>query len=91
MENVVMKTMRFAAAFIVMSGLAMALYGAEGTTKSGSATPPATMPWQALPSKRTDEGAMKTHEAFLARAKEGPIGVLFIGDSITAGWKGKAI
>ncbi|HSI87366.1 MAG TPA: hypothetical protein VK970_26490, partial [Candidatus Methylacidiphilales bacterium] len=26
------------------------------------------------------------HEAFLARAKEGPIGLLFIGDSITAGW-----
>lgn len=28
----------------------------------------------------------KMHESFLARGKSGPIGVLFIGDSITAGW-----
>ena len=28
----------------------------------------------------------KMHESFLARGKEGPIGVLFIGDSITQGW-----
>lgn len=27
------------------------------------------------------------HEAYLARAKAGPIGLLFIGDSITEGWK----
>jgi lysophospholipase L1-like esterase len=26
------------------------------------------------------------HESFLKRAKEGPIGVLFLGDSITEGW-----
>jgi len=28
----------------------------------------------------------KSHESFLARGKAGPIDVLFIGDSITAGW-----
>jgi lysophospholipase L1-like esterase len=28
----------------------------------------------------------KMHESFLARGKEGPIGVLFLGDSITQGW-----
>lgn len=27
------------------------------------------------------------HESFLARAKEGPVGVLFLGDSITYGWR----
>jgi lysophospholipase L1-like esterase len=27
------------------------------------------------------------HESFLKRGKEGPIGVLFLGDSITEGWK----
>ncbi|MBW7895917.1 MAG: GDSL family lipase [Opitutaceae bacterium] len=27
------------------------------------------------------------HESFLARAKAGPIGLLFLGDSITEGWK----
>jgi beta-glucosidase len=29
---------------------------------------------------------MKMHEGFLARGKSGPIGVLFVGDSITQGW-----
>jgi lysophospholipase L1-like esterase len=29
---------------------------------------------------------LKAHESFLARIKEGPVGVLFLGDSITAGW-----
>jgi beta-glucosidase len=28
----------------------------------------------------------KMHESFLARAKEGPVGLLFLGDSITQGW-----
>jgi beta-glucosidase len=27
------------------------------------------------------------HESFLKRAKEGPVGLLFLGDSITEGWK----
>ncbi len=31
-------------------------------------------------------GFIKSHESFLARGKAGPIGLLFIGDSITAGW-----
>jgi lysophospholipase L1-like esterase len=29
---------------------------------------------------------IKMHESFLARGKAGPIGVLFLGDSITQGW-----
>jgi lysophospholipase L1-like esterase len=29
---------------------------------------------------------IKSHESFLARGKSGPVGLLFIGDSITAGW-----
>lgn len=29
---------------------------------------------------------LAAHESFLKRGKEGPIGVLFLGDSITAGW-----
>jgi lysophospholipase L1-like esterase len=28
------------------------------------------------------------HESFLARGKSGPVGVLFLGDSITEGWRG---
>lgn len=86
-----MKFMRLTAAFLVIGGLVGALYGAGATTKPSPATHPATLPYQAMPSQRMDEGAMKTHEGFLARGKAGPIGVLFLGDSITAGWKGKAI
>ena len=33
-------------------------------------------------------GFQSQHESFLKRGKEGKIGVLFVGDSITAGWKG---
>ena len=33
-------------------------------------------------------GAMKLHESFLKRAKEGKIDLLFLGDSITQGWGG---
>ena len=36
-----------------------------------------------------DAGFIKKHESFLARGKAGPIGVLFLGDSITEGWGGK--
>lgn len=40
--------------------------------------------------QKKDEGKfLKMHESFLARGKSGPIGVLFLGDSITEGW-GKA-
>src|SRR5882757_1886694 len=43
-----------------------------------------------VPAPKTGSPAFFTqHESFLKRAKEGPIGVLFLGDSITAGW-GKA-
>jgi hypothetical protein len=35
-------------------------------------------------------GFLKSHEAFLARGKSGPVGLLFLGDSITAGWANAA-
>ena len=39
------------------------------------------------PIPKKDNGAfLKRHESFLARAKAGPIGLLFLGDSITDGW-----
>jgi beta-glucosidase len=34
---------------------------------------------------------MKMHADFLARGKAGPIGVLFLGDSITQGWSGRGL
>ncbi|MSU51762.1 MAG: GDSL family lipase [Opitutus sp.] len=52
-----------------------------------AATPPAPKPdaSAAIPKKDTG-GFLKRHEGFLARGKEGPVGLLFIGDSITDGW-----
>lgn len=42
-----------------------------------------------MPDGTPNAGFMKAHESFLARGKSGPIDVLFVGDSITAGWAGK--
>jgi lysophospholipase L1-like esterase len=49
---------------------------------------------QAPPEKATEPAPkpgkwMKDHERFLERAKQGNIRLLFLGDSITAGWYGK--
>jgi lysophospholipase L1-like esterase len=38
---------------------------------------------------KINAGFQQRHEAFLKRGKEGKIGVLFLGDSITAGWAGQ--
>jgi len=38
------------------------------------------------PSSYRPERWMQRHQAFLERAKQGPIDVLFLGDSITEGW-----
>ena len=35
-----------------------------------------------------DANFLKTHEGFVAIAKAGGVDVLFLGDSITAGWRG---
>ena len=40
----------------------------------------------AIEKKDTDGRFRKMHDSFLARGKEGPVGVLFLGDSITQGW-----
>ncbi|HVW21337.1 MAG TPA: GDSL-type esterase/lipase family protein [Opitutaceae bacterium] len=41
--------------------------------------------------EKHDKGQfLKKHESFLARAKAGPIGLLFLGDSITDNWRARA-
>lgn len=48
---------------------------------------PAKVDASAAVEKKDTTGAfLKKHDSFLARGKSGPIELLFIGDSITAGW-----
>jgi lysophospholipase L1-like esterase len=50
-------------------------------------SPPAKPDASAAIEKKDANGAFRRmHDSFLARGKEGPIGTLFLGDSITAGW-----
>jgi lysophospholipase L1-like esterase len=49
---------------------------------------PADVPAAKVESK-TPTKFMQMHDSFLKRAKAGPIGVLFLGDSITEGWGGR--
>jgi lysophospholipase L1-like esterase len=65
------------------------------TTPAAPAKPakPAKEPADVAAPKRDKDGNVQAgfqarHEAFLKRGKEGKIGVLFLGDSITAGWGG---
>jgi lysophospholipase L1-like esterase len=79
---------------------ALALLAGAGIS-AGDAAPPAPAPAPAMTMEPADQAAPKLgrsgkidkvfaakHESFLKRGKEGPVGVLFIGDSITAGWDG---
>ena len=53
-----------------------------------SAQPASAIVDASSPIARTDKPAFYTlHDEFLARGKSGPIGVLFLGDSITERWK----
>ena len=81
--------------------LALALLSATLIQASAqNATPPAPaakpvvqVPDVAAPKMGTNgmvnAGFQKSHENFVATAKKGDVGVLFLGDSITAGWNGQ--
>lgn len=95
-----LKAMVFFLALLCLPFLSRTFVAAEPSPSVQPAPPaPATLP---APDKgppdvaklrMVDESGEPTkqfleryHEPFLKRGKEGPIGVLFIGDSITAGW-----
>jgi lysophospholipase L1-like esterase len=61
--------------------LAAVLFAAAAFAAQQQANPAAT------PTERKQ--TTKQHESFLKRGKEGPVDLLFVGDSITAGWNGK--
>jgi lysophospholipase L1-like esterase len=81
----------------LVAALALALLAPAAGLSAGDAAPAAPAPAkqpesadQAAPKLgkdgMIDKGFAAKHESFLKRGKEGPIGVLFLGDSITAGW-----
>jgi alpha-L-fucosidase len=67
----------------IAGGLLLAASDSESTDPW--AVPGAVDP--SVPMKRSDTNALQLHESFLKRGQGGPIGVLFIGDSITAAWR----
>lgn len=80
----------------ILSQLLAALTFASAFSLSSAQQPPAP----ATPAVKVDASAAiekkdpngrfrQMHESFLKRGKSGPIGVLFLGDSITQGWGGK--
>ena len=89
------------AALILWAGFAWSGATALGETPATSVAPttepaikhPPQIPDVAAPKwgrdGLIDKHFEQKHESFLKRGKEGPIGVLFLGDSITEGW-GKA-
>ena len=86
-------------ALAAATGSAAALSVAAAAPTTAPAAAPATRPTTRRAPVPTDRPAMKydrkgqpdayfmgKHDAFLARGKAGPIGVLFLGDSITDFW-----
>lgn len=74
-------------ALLVLDGVSAAPSHAQAIA-TPSALPASTIVDASAPIARTDKPAFYTlHHEFLARGKSGPIGVLFLGDSITERWK----
>jgi lysophospholipase L1-like esterase len=81
---------RFAGVFVVVLAIGFSFASHAGAQAT---TAPATQPADEPAPKLMADGRMNAHfeqlhNAFLARRSEGPIGVLFLGDSITEGWSG---
>jgi lysophospholipase L1-like esterase len=67
--------------------LLLALLLAAGQCHAQAPAPaPKPSASEAFP-KKDDGTFLKKHEAILARAKSGPVGLLFLGDSITERWR----
>ncbi len=69
----------------ILSALALLAFASAGAQPAAPPVHPHPDALAATPKK--DNGQfVKRHESFLARGKAGPIGVLFLGDSITDNW-----
>ena len=61
--------------------------GAAAAPAAPAAKAPAAPQDPSVAAVKPGDAFLKAHESFLQRIKEGPVGLLFIGDSITAGWR----
>ena len=71
--------------FAVCASLMLAFAAGPALAQNNPASTPAPRKGKDGP----DPGWMKRHEGFVAIAKKGDVGVLFVGDSITDGWRGQ--
>jgi len=70
-----------------LSVFAFAQAQVPSTAPVAAASVSSTLPDATAPIPKANNAAFfEQHEKFLQRGKSGPIGVLFLGDSITAGW-----
>lgn len=81
-----MKTPRL---LLAASLLLLGSLSAQTPSATPAAAPAAPVDASSATPKTGNARFFELHEKFLARGKAGPIGVLFLGDSITEGW-GKA-
>jgi lysophospholipase L1-like esterase len=96
-EEKQMLKLRHALIAVVGMGMVLALgaRAAADAPTAPSATQPAVMQPADVPAPKLGPGGrmdahfQKMHESFLLRRSQGPIGVLFLGDSITEGWSGR--
>jgi hypothetical protein len=88
-----MKRLRYACIAVVGIGMILGLGGraiADATTAPSTTRP--TWPPADVAAPKLDKNGqidlrfLKMHESFLQRRTQGPIGVLFLGDSITELW-----
>lgn len=73
---------------------ALPIFAGAQTPAAAPAAAPTTKVDASAPIVKSANGVpvpafLKAHETFLERGKSGPIDLLFVGDSITAGWGGK--
>ena len=76
--------------FVVVTAAVMftAAWVRAQTTQATASSDPTVPAVKADKDGKPNEKFIKMHEEFIERAKKGDIEVLFLGDSITQGWKG---
>jgi lysophospholipase L1-like esterase len=80
-----------AVALVIALGAGARLWGqttVPATTQPMGPQAPDVAAPKLMPDGRMNAHFEQLHNSFLARRTEGPIGVLFLGDSITEGWSG---